>query len=103
MLNLPESSNFFCNIDSPVSKVEIIDCFASQGWQVRKTTWEDFELRCLWAELVLESHDPVLLHGLLMADKFDELLTLLSGLNIAYRAELYDEEGMLITQRLIKY
>jgi hypothetical protein len=38
-----------------------------------------------------------------MADKFDELLTLLSGLNIAYRAELYDEEGMLITQRLIKY
>ena len=90
-MNLPESSNFFCSIDSLISKAEMIDYFVSQGWQVRKTTWEDFELRCLWAELVLESHDPVLLHGLLMADKFDELLTLLNELNIAYRSELYDE------------
>jgi hypothetical protein len=55
-------------------------------------------LGCLWAELVLESHDPVLLHGLLMADKFDELLALLNELNIAYRSELYDEQGELIAQ-----
>lgn len=98
MLNLPESSNVFCSIDSPISKVEIIDYFASQGWQVRKTTWEDFELGCLWAELVLESDDPVLLHGLLMADKFNGLLILLNALNIAYRSELYDEQGELIAQ-----
>jgi|JI10StandDraft_1071094.scaffolds.fasta_scaffold807922_3 hypothetical protein len=98
MLNLPESSNFFCSIHSLISKMTIADYFVSQGWQVRKTTWEDFELGCLWAELVLESHDPVLLHGLLMADKFDELLALLNELNIAYRSELYDEQGELIAQ-----
>ena len=98
MLNLPESSNFFCSIDSPISKMTIVDYFVSQGWQVRKTTWEDFELRCAWAILVLESDDPVLLHGLLMADKFNELLILLNQLNIAYHAELYDEEGELIAQ-----
>jgi hypothetical protein len=98
MLNLPESSNFFCSIDLPISKMTIVDYFASQGWQVRKTTWEDFELGCLWAELVLESHAPILLHGLLIADKFDGLLRLLNELNIAYRSELYDEQGELITQ-----
>ena len=76
----------------------MIDYFVSQGWQVRKTTWEDFELSCAWAILVLESDNPVLLHGLLMADKFDELLALLNELNIAYRSELYDEQGELIAQ-----
>ena len=48
--------------------------------------------------MVLESHAPILLHGLLIADKFDGLLRLLNELNIAYRSELYDEQGELITQ-----
>lgn len=59
----PEASNLFGTIDSTSSTKTIASWFAAAGWQSRKTSWYDYEVECVFAQLVIEASQPILIHG----------------------------------------
>jgi hypothetical protein len=61
--SFPERNNFYGAIETALNKSELAAVFAASGWSIRKCTWEDYELTCGFAELILEADDPMLLHG----------------------------------------
>lgn len=68
--------------------------------EVRKCGWDEFEISCDWAELVLEADSPILIHGAVadVLENSERLLAPLREAAIGYRAECYDESGELIRE-----
>ncbi|MEZ0276738.1 MAG: hypothetical protein ACAH88_17655 [Roseimicrobium sp.] len=99
-LSFPDSSNFFASLFTTLEKKEIAEKFASQGWSARKASWYDYEVRCEWAELVVDGEQPILFHGLVAnPDKnVDRILQMLRDEGIAYSGEYYDEAGVLVKE-----
>lgn len=80
------------------SRQEVAGLFAERGWSTRKCSWDDYEVECLVAELVVESENPMLLHGP-VADAVTvgaEVAAVLQAASIACSVEGYDETGKMI-------
>ena len=99
MSTLPEASSFFACLNTTAAKKDIAGWFGTQGWLVRKVGFDDFELRCSWAELVLEGESPKLLHGL-VADIVSNSVVILSVLDahhVVDYGECEDEDHQMIS------
>ena len=68
--------------------------------EVEKCGWDEFEMSCDWAELVLEADSPVLMHGAVadVQKNAERLLAPLREAAIGYSAECYGESGELIRE-----
>jgi hypothetical protein len=102
MAGIPDSSNFFCTVHTPKSREDVAGLFAALGWQIRKCSWRDYEVVCAWAELVIESESPILIHGSVaeILDRVEELVAPLRRALIGFAAECYgpDPERRLLLE-----
>jgi len=100
MSELPETANFYSSLQAPISKQRIAELYRPLAMEVRKCGWNEFEISCNWAELVLEADSPVLMHGIVadVAENAEKLLAPLKYAAIAYKAECYGEDGDLIRE-----
>jgi hypothetical protein len=64
MDDIPDRSNFFASLHTPLSPRRLAGLFARLGWSVRKCSWTDYEIRSPFAGLVIEAESPILMHGL---------------------------------------
>src|SRR4051812_11652474 len=99
-MDLPESSNFFCLLQTPLSRAEVADRYRRHGWQLRKSSWTDYEVALPWATLVIESEKPTLVHGTVVnvLSHLDELLAPLRASEIAFKVECYGTDGALLQE-----
>jgi hypothetical protein len=88
---MPDSSNFFSALDTTLSREEVARLYGSLGWRVRKCTWVDYEVLSDWAELVIESESPILMHGLIadLPARAEELVAPLRVAGVGFTAECY--------------
>lgn len=92
MAELPDSSNFFCSLHTAMSRREVAGLFGAAGWEVIEPDDLDcLEVRCPWAELVIEAKSPVLLHGPVadLAARAEELVAPLRAADVSFTAECY--------------
>jgi hypothetical protein len=94
---IPDSSNFFGCLSTPLSKEEIVGKFAARGWTSRRIAWHDYEVRCEWAELVLDGEGEILFHGPVCpaTEYIERVLEILKAEAIGYQVELHDDGGAL--------
>jgi hypothetical protein len=100
MGDLPDGSNFYSSLYTKLSKEQVAGLYSPLELWSRKCSWFDYEIRGEWAELVIESKDPILMHGP-VADVLanaDRLLKPLRDAGVKYSAEAYDDEGNLIME-----
>lgn len=100
MTAIPDSSNFFSSLHTSLSREEIARLYAGLGWRVRKCSWVDYEVMSDWAELIIESESPILMHGPVadLLDRVEELVAPLRAAGVVFSAECYGPEP---TQELL--
>jgi hypothetical protein len=98
--SLPDTSNFFASLTRALSTAQIAALLGATGWSVRKAGWAEFEVRCAWGELIIEGDEPVLLHGPVqrVIENAEAILAPLRSAGIAYRAECYGDDHVLLGQ-----
>lgn len=97
---VPDTSNFFSSLTTDLSRGEVVALFGDQGWHVRKCGWTEYEVRCAWAELVIEAETPILMHGP-VADVLKNaavICQILSAAKVSFTAESYDEAHELLEE-----
>jgi hypothetical protein len=63
MAELPDRTNFYSSVQTDLQPEAVARLFAPPVWSVRKCSWTDFEAVSEFAEVVIESSNPVLVHG----------------------------------------
>lgn len=60
--------------------------------------WDHLEIQCQWAELVIESESPILMHGPVadILDRAEQLVAPLRTDRIFFTAECYGPDGELL-------
>jgi len=94
---LPETSNFYAHLRSEKSPRTVAELYRKAGWTVRKCGWNEFEVSCDLAELVIEA-TPVLVHGL-VADPSKNFAVVTHPLltdGVDFSCECYAPDGTLI-------
>jgi hypothetical protein len=101
MAEVPDSSNFYSSLHTMRSRREIAGLFGAAGWEVREPDdWDHLEVHCPWAELVIESASPILMHGP-VADveaNAERVLAVLTGAGVAFTAECYGPDDELLRE-----
>ncbi len=100
MVELPNASNFHCALRTNLSRQQVAELFRPLATTIRKCAWDEYEVHCPWAELIVEAESPVLLHGA-VADVLANAARLLAPLQeagVVYTAECYDEDGELLRE-----
>lgn len=94
MSAIPNSSNFFSSLNTRLSRKQVAALYKSLGWQVRKCSWADYEVRSNWAELVIESESPILMHGPVadLPARAEDLVAPLRTADVSFTAECYGPE-----------
>lgn len=94
MENVPDSSNFFSSLHTSLSRKEVAGLYGALGWRIRKCTWVDYEVISSWAELVIESEGPILMHGPVadLPARAEELVAPLRAAGVSFTAECYGPE-----------
>jgi hypothetical protein len=98
---IPDASNFFAALHRPASKAGVGSLFRSAGWKrIQPDDWPHLEVRCPFAELVIESDSPVLLHGPVDPGDGnpDKIVAILKRAGLPFTAELYAEDHSLIRE-----
>jgi hypothetical protein len=87
-------------LHTSLSRRRVAGLFRPLGWCVRKCTWTDYEVVSPFAELVIESEAPILLHGPVahVEANADRILAPLRKAGVAYAAECYDPGGGLLRE-----
>ncbi|HEX5442317.1 MAG TPA: hypothetical protein VFW87_00750, partial [Pirellulales bacterium] len=88
------SSNLFSSLHTSLSKKQVARLYEALGWRVRKCSWMDYEVVTDWAELVIESESPILMHGLVadLPARAEELVAPLRSAGVSFTAECYGPE-----------
>lgn len=96
--NFPEYDNFdsfFTN----VTKTKLRVLLETNGWTIRKESWDDFECRNEWSELhlVSEENNP-LLNGAIADPEtnYQKLIEMFHNIQAKFQAELYDKEQVML-------
>lgn len=94
MANIPDSSNFFSSLHTALSREQVAELYGTLGWQVRKCSWDDYEVVTDWAELVVESEATILMHGPVagLLARAEELVAPLRAAGVEFTAECYRPE-----------
>lgn len=94
---IPNQNNLYGTIFVADSQKMVADFFVANGWNVRKSTWTDYEAKNSWAELTIESDGKnPLVNGAIDPAMFDDLKQCLDLMNAGYSLELYDNDGVLL-------
>jgi hypothetical protein len=94
MPEIPDSANFFSSLDTHLTRQQVARLYGALGWRVRKCSWVDFEITNDWAELIIESESPILMHGP-VADllvRVEEVVAPLRAAGVSFHAECYGPE-----------
>jgi len=97
-MDFPDEPNLFGSLETPLTWEWVAKLFAPFGWVVRKCSWTDYEVYCDFAELVIESENPILIHGP-VTDLFANLPRIIKPLShagVSYSLECYDENRELV-------
>ncbi len=89
-----------CALHTALGKETIALLYNERGWDVRKCAWADYEVKCSWAELVIEGESPILMHGV-VADvlrRVEEVLDPLREAGISFTGECYDTDKTLLKE-----
>jgi len=101
MGTIPDTSNFFSSLHTAKSLREVAGLFGAAGWEVREPDDSDHvEVLCPWAELVIESGAPILMHGP-VADvevNAERILAVLRRADVTVTAECYGVSGKLLRE-----
>jgi len=94
MMYVPDLSNFFSSLNTTFSREQVAALYEAIGWRVRKCSWAEYEVQCDWAELIIESESPILMHGPVadMGARAEELISPLRAAGISFTAECYGPE-----------
>jgi hypothetical protein len=98
---MPDSSNFYSSLHTRRTRREVGALFEAAGWAVREPDdWDHLEVHCPWAELVIESESPILMHGLVadVAANGDRVLAPLRAGGVGFTAEGYGPENELVRE-----
>jgi hypothetical protein len=100
MGDIPDGSNFFASLHTPLSRRQVAELFAPLRWRARRRGWADYEVICPFAELVIEAESSILLHGPIadVWENAEHVLVTLRDAGVAYTAESYDEGGRLLRE-----
>jgi hypothetical protein len=100
MDDIPDRSNFFASLDTPLSRRSVAGLFARLGWSVRKCSWADYEIRSPFAELFIEAEWPILMHGPVaeVEANVERILAPLRQAGVGYAAKCYDAGGDLLRE-----
>jgi hypothetical protein len=95
MHDIPDRSNFFASLHTPLSRRRLVGLFARLGWSVRKCSRTDYEIRSPFAELVIEAESPILMHGPVaeVAANVERILAPLREAGVGHTAECHDADG----------
>lgn len=87
------SFSVYATLQGDPDKTQLALQFAELGWDIRKASWDGYELRCNAAELILEAQSPCLLHGSLGEDAqvIAIILKILESTGQPCQAEVYDD------------
>ena len=93
-MDIPTTSNFFSTLSTSLTRRELAELYEKEGWRIRKYYRHDYEIYCDWAELVIESEGPVLMHGCVAGLPLclDELLAPLRRAGVKFQVEVYGDE-----------
>ena len=95
--NIPENNNLYGKILNNDSKYNIAILFHKNGWNVRKSSFIDFEINNTFCEFELNGHDKEpLFSGIIDIDYFDHLIEIFDLINLKYSLELYNKQEKLI-------
>ena len=79
------------SIHTDRSKRHVVALFRPPTWQVRKSSWKDYEVRSPCADLVIQADSPILLHGnVANLSAGEQILGLLQAAGIAHEGEFYE-------------
>ena len=79
------------------SRETVASAFSAMGgWKIRKAGFEELEAMSESGELIIESSDPVLVHGEVLPIEFVSVNKVLSSFGRPWKSELYDEQGTLV-------
>ena len=101
MGEVPDTSNFYSSLHTAMSRREVAGLFAAAGWEVvEPDDWDHLEIRCSWAELVIESAAPTLVHGPVadVAANAGRVLAVLAGAGVPFTAECYGPDGEMLRE-----
>lgn len=101
MAELPDRNNFYCVVHTQKGPEELARIFAPPDWRVRNCSWKDYEAQSDFAEIVIESTDPVLIHGPVANVEVNclRIVELLVAAGLSGKFECYDESGSLRFER----
>lgn len=94
MAESPDTSNFFSSLHTALSREQVAGLYGALGWQIRKCSFEDYEVISDWAELVIESERPIIMHGPVagLQSRAEELVVPLRAAGVSFTAECYGPE-----------
>lgn len=101
MAELPDRTNFYSSIRTGAQPDAIARLFVAPVWHVRTCSWTGFEAVSAFAELVIESSNPVLVHGP-VADvtvNGPRVIEPLVAGGLSGSFECYDDAGSLILEK----
>jgi len=96
MAEVPDASNFYSSLHTTRSRQEVAGLFGAAGWEVWEPDDSDhLEVHCPWAELVIESASPILMHGPVadVPPNAERVLAVLERAWVALTAECYGPDG----------
>jgi hypothetical protein len=101
---IPNTSNFYSSLHTALSREQVARLYGALGWRVRKCSWVDYQVLSDWAELVIESESPILMHGAVadLPARAEELVAPLRAAGVTFSAECYGpepEEKLLLELR----
>jgi len=99
MAEVPDSSNFYSSLHTSMSRREVAGLFGAAGWEIREPDdWDHLEVHSPWAELVIESASPILMHGPVadVESNAERVLLVLELAGVAFTAECYGPGGDLL-------
>jgi hypothetical protein len=100
MVELPDRSNFFGPVDTGLQPESVARLFVPPVWRVRKCSWTDFMADSDFAEVVIESSNPVRVHGPVadVAVNGRRVVEPLAAAGLSGSFECYDDAGEPIVE-----
>ncbi len=93
-------NNNFYSFFQTATKQNLLKILLDNGWICKHTDNERIEIINEWSELTIYEWDKLVqLNGVLIntPDSFNRLVKIFKDLNINFQAEVYDENGNLIS------
>jgi hypothetical protein len=101
MAELPDRTNFYSSVRTELGPEAVARLFAPPVWTVRKCSWTDYEAISEFAEVVIESSNPVLVHGPVADVTVNGVRVVepLAAAGLSGSFECYDDADALILER----